>query len=165
MKEFLWRRVARFAARPKVAQWLFRRAEKTPYFNLDGYMNRWWLFNQITEQPDGTKRAKYPWLPFSVRMHHILRADEARDPHNHPGSFRTLILKGAYIEHREARHYVRVAGDTSTLMHGEFHHVSSVSPGGVWTVFIMWDWKDTWGFRKPDGTVINWKSYKNGGQP
>lgn len=164
MTEYLWRRIAAFVARPAVLQWLYRRAEKTTYFHLDGYMNRWWLFNPIETVGD-TKLAKYPWCPVSVRMHHILRADKARNPHNHPGSFRTLIGKGWYIEDREDGDHVRLQGDTSVLLNGEFHHVKAVSEGGVWTIFVMWDWTGKWGFRLPSGEVVPHQHYKNGGKP
>lgn len=32
--------------------WLIERAKRTPYYHLDGYMNRWWLvpYNQIIER-------------------------------------------------------------------------------------------------------------------
>lgn len=163
--EFFWRMIAKIIARPKVLQALYRRAEKTPYFHLRGYMDRWWLLNPITTAADGTKTAKYPWLPVSARMHHILRADQARDKHNHPGSFRTLIGKGWYIEERDDGTYHRQAGDTSVLLSGEFHHVNQVSEGGVWTIFIMWGWTGLWGFRTPDGSVVPHQDYKNGGQP
>lgn len=165
MTEFFWRAVARIIARPAVLQALYRRAEKTPYFHLKGYMNRWWLFNPIVTAPDGTKQAKYNWLPVSARMHQILRADTARDPHNHPGSFRTLIGKGWYLEDRDDGTHFREEGDTSVLLNGEFHHVDQVSPGGVWTIFIMWGWTGKWGFRLPDGSVVPHQDYHNGGMP
>lgn len=172
--EFFWRMLAKIIARPKVLQALYRRAEKTPYFHLKGYMERWWLFNPITttevwvhDERQITKTAKYPRCPVSIRMHHILRADHARDKHNHPGSFRTLIGLGWYVEHRDGVPYpiLRKTGDTSVLLNGEFHHVSEVSEGGVWTIFIMWDWRGTWGFRTPSGDVVPRQDYKNGGQP
>ena len=174
MIERFWTLVAKFIARPKVLQALYRRAEKTPYFHLKGYMDRWWLLNPITTQsvmvdgqPIDMKFPKYRWLPVSIRLHHILRADHARDKHNHPGSFRTLIGKGWYIEHREdgQEGHLRVEGQTSKLLNGEFHHVSMVSEGGVWTVFIMWGWTGQWGFKLPDGRVVPHQKYHNGGIP
>jgi hypothetical protein len=32
--------------------WLIKRAQRTPYFHLDGYMNRWWLvpYNKVIER-------------------------------------------------------------------------------------------------------------------
>lgn len=176
-----WPAVAWIVSRDNIFQALYRRAEKTPYWDLEGYMRRWWLFNPIntTYETVGTtvvhdetiteirevKTAKYRWCPFSVRMHHILRADRARHPHNHPGTFRTILGKGWYWEHRDDGVFLREKGDTALLRHDEFHHVGEVSPGGVWTIFIMWNWRTTWGFRLEDGTVVPHREYHNGGKP
>jgi hypothetical protein len=168
VSEILWRLAAKVVSRPAVAQWLYRRAQRTPYYHLVGYMDRWWLFNPIVTTVNGAgvpvKTAKYPRCPVSVRLHHILRADKARDKHSHPGSFRTLIAKGWYVEARDDGEYLRSAGDTAVLLVDEFHHISAVSPGGVWTIFIMWDWRGTWGFRTPSGFVPR-ADYHNQGRP
>lgn len=37
-----------------------------------------------------------PW--FNIYLHYIAKSDEDRDPHNHPWSFRSLILRGGYAE-------------------------------------------------------------------
>lgn len=37
-----------------------------------------------------------PW--FSIYIHHILKSDEDKDPHDHPFNFSSLILSGAYQE-------------------------------------------------------------------
>lgn len=169
-----WPIVAWFVATTRIFRALQARAFKTPYWHLEGYMERWWLFNPIKTSyvQDNpalntvrvVKSAKYPWCPVSIRMHHILRADLARDPHNHPGSFRTIIGQGWYFESRErGPRKLRARGDTSVLRHGEFHHVDQVSPGGVWTIFIMWNWQTTWGFKLADGTVVDHREYKDGG--
>lgn len=160
-----WPLVAFIVSRPAVWARLVARAARTPYFHLEGYMLRWWLFNPIVTTPDGTKTPRYRWCPISIRIHHILRADKARHPHNHPGSFRTIVLDGWYDETRDDGIYTRHQGDTAVLEHGEFHHVNEVSAGGVWTLFIMWDWRSTWGFRLDDGSVVPHQEYHNGGKP
>lgn len=38
--------------------------------------------------------ARTPW--FSVRLHHWLGSDDLRWPHDHPYSFLTVVLRGAY---------------------------------------------------------------------
>lgn len=165
MLEFIWRGIARIVSRPSVAAWLIERAQRTPYKHLPGYMHRWWLFNPTPPENDGKGR-RFEWLP-SVRVHHILRADHARDMHNHPWSFRTIILRGWYIETRERQKngrmyprvtYFREAGDTAKLDADGFHHVSKVSDGGVYTLFISWRWRHVWGFKTPDGFVA-WRDY------
>lgn len=188
-----WPLIAFIVSRAPVARWLIDRSLRTPYFHLDGYMHRWWLFNPIETLEvrrtskdipanlaphlrrflesipvGGTKTLKKPryrWCPVSARIHHILRADKARHPHNHPGSFRTIVLDGWYDETRDDGIYTRHQGDTAVLEHGEFHHVNEVSIGGVWTLFIMWDWRGVWGFRLDDGSVVPHQEYHNGGKP
>lgn len=155
----LWHILARIVARPAIAQWLYRRT--TPYFDLhdeDGslYMHRRWLFNPTPPLNDGRGR-RWEWLP-SARIHHICRADNGRDPHDHPWDARTIILCGWYRERRDDGVYVRRQGDTARLKAGEFHHIEAVSPGGVWTLFITWRWRKTWGFRTPDG-FVPWRRY------
>ncbi len=159
MSALLWNMVARFCARPAVADWLIKRSKRTPYFHLDGYMERWWLFNPTPALSGGQGR-RFEWLP-SVRIHHILREDTERHPHNHPWNARTIILKGWYMDRRDDGFFMRTAGDTSTIMADDFHSIGRVSDGGVWTLFISWRWKHTWGFRVAENVIIPWRDYLN----
>lgn len=175
---WLWKPVAWLVSRPAVTSWLIKRAQKTPYFHLPGYMDRWWLFNAYgSEGPDGVreKTKPYPWLP-SVRIHHILRKDFARDPHDHPWDARTIILKGGYKETRLVYdphgnpewpevyevEFNRVPGDTATLKYGEYHNITTVTDGGVWTLFITYKYRGMWGFLV-DGKKVPHKEYTDGG--
>lgn len=174
--EIIWKLIAKVVAKPKIADWLIQRAKRTEYFHLEGYMDRWWLFNPYGNDqslPDGKRhKAKYSWLP-SVRIHHILREDYARDMHDHPWDARTIILKGSYYEDRLFQHkahpsilkteeYHRKAGDTATLKFGEYHNITSVSRGGVWTMFITWKYQGTWGFFV-NGRKVPHYDYTDGG--
>lgn len=103
---------------------LIRRAQRTPYYHLDGYMRRWWLvpYGRLGHG-DRTKQFRgedclsagaagcgpLPWLrrPFSrllqslglaIRVHHILRSDRGRYNHSHPWPYLTIILRGGYWE-------------------------------------------------------------------
>lgn len=150
------RMMARCMASPKVADFLIERSKRTPYSHLDGYMNRWWLFNPY-EKVEGLSRFRF--LPFSVRVHHILRKDLNRHPHDHPWDARTFILRGWYTEEREnGSVYSRFPGDTATLRFGEFHNISEVSEGGVFTLFVTFGYRGTWGF-KVDGAKVPWRKY------
>lgn len=180
----LWKTAAYVISRPIVVNYLIKRAQRTPYFHLDGYMNRWWLFNGYgfsLAQDDQTRHErKIRWLP-SVRIHHILREDNARDMHDHPWDARTIILKGWYDEERLERKqdewslmvgcgepewedkivtYTRQRGDTARLNYGEYHNIRAVSKEGVWTLFMTWDYKGTWGFLV-NGKKVPWREYEN----
>lgn len=153
LTNLLWAIVAQIVAIPFVADWIIARAQRTPYFHLPGYMERWWFFNRYDATDKGRR---YRWLP-SIRVHHILRADLDRNLHDHPWNARTILLRGGYVETRlsndvHVRHW-RGAGDTAQLRFGEFHKIDWVSPGGVWTLFLTWDYQGTWGFLVGDFKV------------
>ena len=170
----LWKLVAWVVSRKPIADYLIRRAQHTPYFHLDGYMNRWWLFNGYgndTSTPDKQRQEKrWSRLP-AIRVHHILREDLARDMHDHPWNARTIVLRGWYDEERLLysfadwnvdQEFTRRRGDTATLKFGEYHNITRVSEGGVWTLFFTWKYMGTWGFWV-NGKKVPWKEYTNGG--
>lgn len=171
----LWKAVAWCVSREPVADYLIKRAMRTPYFHLPGYMDRFWLFNRYSEVGTSTVIPKrFDWIP-SIRIHHILREDYARDMHDHPWDARTIILKGHYQEERLTQTrvqgdpwpqiitgYIRAKGDTATLNFGEYHNITRVSEGGVWTMFITYKYRGTWGFWV-NGKKVPHREYQNGG--
>lgn len=182
----IWNSIARFVARPTIANWLIQRSLKTPYTHLPrtddpSYMARYWVFNPYDRV---TNKPKYWFCPWSIRVHHIKRDDYERDMHDHPWNARTIILKGHYFEKRlepataldllrdekilwddkgepcvEALHWRR-PGDTAKLAFQQYHTVVDVSEGGVWTLFISGPWRGVWGFLV-DAVKIPWKTYLN----
>jgi hypothetical protein len=169
MKELLWKAIAFAVSRKPVADYLIERSKRTPYFDLEGYMNRWWLFNAYnpdTSKDDASryKRSFSAWLP-SIRIHHILREDLGRHLHDHPWNARTIILKGWYVERRLAADgsisaFRRKRGDTAEINHGQYHSIDVVSEGGVYTMFFTWQYIGTWGFLV-NGTKVPWREYEN----
>lgn len=178
--------LARILARPRVTDWLIRRALRTPYTHIgatDGggdYMRRFWLFNPYPGDSSGAKN----WFPISIRIHHIRRPDQDRHLHDHPWNARTFILRGGYKEIRPDTHpatqpatrpdagpatyegmltnggrmFARVAGNTVALKFGEYHRITDVSPDGVWTLFVTGKYRGTWGFLV-DGAKVQWRKY------
>jgi hypothetical protein len=157
-----WKLIARLASTPCVADWLIRRAQKTPYTHIyhpkGVYMERWWLFNPYQPETSGRKN----WFPISIRVHHICLPDDARDLHDHPWNARTIILKGGYLEQRlegsSMVFYERLAGDTAKIKFGEYHTIESLQPGGAWTLFITGKYRGTWGFLV-NGVKVQWRKY------
>lgn len=181
-----WRLAAWVITRPRVSAWLIERAQRTPYRHItsaDGrevYMRRWWLFNAYRDPlGDAPAPRHIRWLP-SVRVHHICRADVDRHLHDHPWNARTIVLRGWYNEERpwpaltdaeaaradgavisdgnERALFHRARGHTGRLLFGQFHRISAVSPGGVWTLFITGRTRGTWGF-DVDGRKVPWREY------
>ena len=164
-REYAWQWVAWLVSRERVRNWLINRAMRTPYSHLPGYMNRYWLFNAY-EKRNGQEVTPIRWLP-SIRVHHILRRDDDRHLHDHPWNARTILLKGWYTEQRmiggpkfaHARiTHARLRGQTAKLKFGEYHTITSVSEGGVWTLFITYGYKGMWGFLV-DGKKVPWREY------
>lgn len=163
LRELPWRFVAWIVSRSCVAACLIRRALRTPYTHIKGpdgsvYMGRWWLFNPYPGGSDGRMRRWGDWVP-SVRLHHIRRADSDRHLHDHPWNARTIVLRGWYHEELVGgAQRTRAAGDTGRLLFGQFHRIDKVSECGVWTMFITWRYRGTWGF-DVDGRKIPWREY------
>lgn len=174
ISQFFWSAVARILARRAVVEWLIRRARRTPYSpiikNDELYMERFWLFNAYpdTGQSGADRRGGFP---LSMRLHHIVLPDQDRDLHDHPWNARTVILRGWYDEVRMERpyrsvwdfiqvpvRYRRAAGRTSTLKYGEYHCISALSDGGVWTLFITGRYRGGWGFLV-NGVKVPWRRY------
>lgn len=175
MTEQIWGALARLAIRPRVRDWMIRRALRTPYTpiykNGDMYMDRYWLFNPYDLRPESEKGllAKLMGKLPSARLHLILLPDQDRDMHDHPWDARTIILDGWYEEERlmqvrmsddwtTTSQYVRKPGDTAPLRFGEYHKITKLSIGGVWTLFITWKYRGTWGFLV-GGKKVPYKQY------
>lgn len=152
VKALFWKLVARVLARPAVYRWLVLFSSRTPHEHLPGYMLRWWLVQRRN------------WLPFSIRVHHILRADNDRHLHDHDWSFRSIILSGWYKEERLSsdgirRLHYRGPGTSHTFAKGDYHKIVRVSPGGVITLVIMTKKRRSdWGFLV-NGEHINHSEY------
>lgn len=173
IERLFWRPLARFLTRPAVADRLITYAMRTPYLHLPSdddpsYMARYWVFNPYSRVTNVPRWA--PLIPFSIRVHHIKRADNERHLHDHPWNARTIILRGWYVEQRREpcgcglctkqveRMHSRSAGGTARLGFEEYHRIAQVSPGGVWTLFISWRWRGVWGFLV-DGCKVPWREY------
>lgn len=169
-------------------RWLIQRALRTPYFHLDGYMERYWLvpyakplartLTSWLRQPvhttlDGTVPVSW-WRPIAkilqkfdiaVRVHHILTSDKGDTPHDHPWPFVSVILKGGYYEKRYDQNGVM----TSLEWHGpgsilyrkptDFHMLWLPEGETAWTLFITGKYCQTWGFKPKNSPKIPYKDF------
>lgn len=189
MRELPWRLLAWIVSQPRIAAWLIARSKRTPYYPItsrdgsDLYMDRHWIFNPYGKSDEGkTLPPRWQWLP-SIRVHHILRADDDGALHDHPWNARTILLRGWYEEERPCDifspgHRIRLVsrdgegrwtepmrelhrravGDTTRVLFNSYHRISEVSPGGVYTLWFTWKYQGTWGFLK-DGVKIPYYEY------
>lgn len=171
---------------------LKRIGRRRPYFDIRGadgslYMGRWWLVGGSGRTAAGEVRDDRPdevrcwhrsrldaligrW--FAARLHHIAREDRARDFHNHPCSFVSIVVKGWYIErlplrqaqpmHLDRTHYrdvVRGPWSIAFRRANHRHTIVHVSTGGAWTIFAMGPKRGSWGFFTKKG-FVNWRRYE-----
>jgi len=150
-----------------LVDWLIRRAKRTPYFHLEGYMLRWWMVPYNTHAAVPITRP-IAWLMqrfnISARIHEILRSDLGRHPHDHPFNYLTVILRGWYIERRynDAGEIIsaKMHGPGSVLFRraGSWHKLQLVT-GPVTTLFITGRKEsNAWGFNV-DGVKVPHKRY------
>lgn len=165
MKNGFWKNLALFiASHPALVDFIIRVAARNHYsqlYNRDGsyYMNRFWLMPRcLLGHDENGNLFPRAWLPFIVRIHHIQSRD-GRDLHDHPADYRTLILRGCYMEQDiYGVNRLRRAGDTAAWRAQNFHTITEVDFGGVWTLFIMGRKNNNWGFLV-GGRKVPWRNY------
>lgn len=109
-----------------------------------------------------------PW--FGVYIHDIYEPDADRDPHNHPWSFISIVLRGHYVE----RLHPRPAG----FSHHEYieqrwrrfsahrmgrrsaHRIIEAAPG-LKTLILVGPRRSSWGFFTPS-RFVPWQEYEKG---
>src|SRR3954462_14608228 len=110
---------------------LFRKVDiigQDPDTGADTLYLRRWLF------------VRTPW--FQVMLHKINRPDADRHLHDHPWSFRSLILKGGYVEHicTKSAHldvqWTRTCKPRMFVGHNQFtfHRIDRLLNGPAWTL-------------------------------
>lgn len=105
------------------------------------------------------------WLPFgwSLKLHHILRADDDRCPHDHPWGFWTLILWGGYDEvilgvfGGEKVNRMR-PGRLAYRPASFKHRIERLPRGHAWTLVLTRRRAQEWGFYTRDGWM-HWRSF------
>lgn len=127
----------------RFADWIIRRAKRTPYIHLAGYMFRWWLL-------------PYTWWRPAVRVHEIISSDDDRAFHDHPWPFLSIILKGGYTEVRpifdKSGLYVgdtrKFYGPGSVLFRraSAWHRLEVAGGQVATTLFITGRYRRRWGF-------------------
>ena len=159
---------AALAARPALVEWMFSIGQNTPYEHLPGYMMRWWIL------PPAAKRGSAGFwsiknqlrrLRKNLRLHLLMRGDRDKHHHNHPWEFRTLVLRGWYVNEvtladGTTKCNVVSAGQSYRMGVGEFHRIAAVSPGGALTlVFYTTKRTDRWWGFLVNGEVVHWRTY------
>lgn len=105
-----------------------------------------------------------PW--FGIYLHDIYEPDADRDPHNHPWSFISIVLRGHYTE----RLYEHPAPPTEYVeqTHRRFsahrmgrrsaHRITEAAPG-LKTLILVGPRRSNWGFFTPS-SFVPWQQYE-----
>ena len=66
-----------------VARAIIAYALRTPYFDLRGYMRRWWVKKPRRHDASAAEEGRRD-TSWGARVHNPLRSDAGRDLHDHP---------------------------------------------------------------------------------
>jgi|SRR5882672_10112341 len=95
-----------------------------------------------------------------VTLHNTILSDQG-PLHNHPWPWSSLMLTGGYFEHTPEGKFWREEGSFRTRKAKDLHSLE-VSPevkDEVWTLFIMGEKEQDWGFIQEDGSIKQWQQY------
>jgi hypothetical protein len=107
-----------------------------------------------------------PW--FGVYVHDIYEPDADRDPHNHPWSFVSIVLRGHYTERvfpepldeplvHQLKWHRRFSVHAMTRKSA--HRITDAAPG-LKTLILVGPRRANWGFFTPEG-YKTWQEYEN----
>ena len=106
------------------------------------YLERYYLF--LKERED---------FPFNIFLHRFLKSDPD-DLHNHPWSYRTIILWGGYWEYTEKGKFWRGPLTYIYAPSNTFHRVElDKDIPYCWTLFMPGKKIQDWGFKTKDGWI------------
>lgn len=144
---------------------------KTATHGKSGSTARWAILSRFTIIKDGEvyldrlRVLQTPW--FGVYLHRIAKPDADRDPHDHPWTFLSCVLRGGYEE--DLYRYPHVIGADLPIRlvwrrwtwhrmdRATAHSIRSVKPRTVTLVLVGHRCRD-WGFWTADGWVA-WRDY------
>lgn len=102
---------------------------------------------------------------FGVYVHVIAGPDEDPHLHNHPATFRSFIIAGAYVEEWTQTANPRLAikrghdrFSWNIIRWGEFHRIVALD-GPVWTIVFRGRRKSSWGFLVDRGHIVDYSLY------
>lgn len=131
-------------------------------------INYFFLVKQIVSKEGEVHFRRYrlletPWK--NIYIHNIRQSDKDHDFHDHPWSFESLILFGAYLE------FSRLFPDFMFLYNKKYypgdiikHHAQDVHQivlltPSVWTLVVTSGRKREWGYRTKSGWIDH-KTYR-----
>ena len=89
---------------------------------------------------EGMKKYHIRGLPFDAVIHHFTKPDLG-EPHDHPWDFRSVILKGCYVEEvykysGQKEYFMREEGNTFYVSKSRIHRIIHLPEGECFTLVI-----------------------------
>lgn len=106
-----------------------------------------------------------PW--FGIYIHDIYEPDGDRDPHNHPWSFISIVLRGHYVERvysdpsdnpKQFRVKIHTRFSAHRMGRVAAHRIVEAAPG-LKTLILTGPRASGWGFFV-DGKYVPWQEYE-----
>lgn len=106
-----------------------------------------------------------PW--FGIYLHDIHEPDADRDPHNHPWSFVSIVLRGHYVERLyedpnsdifHSRLHARMRWSLHKMGRTSAHRIIEAAPG-LKTLILVGPRRSNWGFFTENG-YVPWQEYE-----
>lgn len=137
---------------PEVSHAIRAASYRTPYSDISDYMERWWFLPEFFGE--------------RARLHRTLRSDRARDLHDHPWHYVSIILEGGYVEEIEVAHGLnplterrRYRPGDVLFRHAEHRHRLEVDEGiDCWSLVLTSHNVREWGFWTSSG-FVPWREY------
>lgn len=82
-----------------------------------------------------------------------------KDPHDHPSSFVTIVLRGGYDDIKPDGTVDRLRAPAARFRSAEHAHITKVGPQGALTIVVMFRKRRAWGFWR-DGLWFEWSRYE-----
>lgn len=96
---------------------------------------------------------------FSIYIHGIYAADQDKHLHNHPWDYKSIVLKGSYIEETLTGNNVMRPLKMVTRDGKDYHKIKELKSKSVYTLFIVSPVKRIWGYLV-DGSWMNHEEYR-----
>jgi hypothetical protein len=87
---------------------------------------------------------KTPW--FSIYIHGIYAADQDKHLHNHPWDYKSIVLKGSYIEETPTGLNTLEPGSYTNRDGSGYHKIKELITPKVYTLFFVTPVKRDWGY-------------------
>lgn len=121
---------------------------------------RWWNLENPRTRTTFLRRLYIANTPFlGVKLHWLLEPDWARDLHDHPWTFISIVLRGGYYEEVKTPEGTELKKVFwwNLKRAGEAHRIAMVLPGTI-TLVINGPKVREWGFHTRQGWE-HWKAY------